>query len=328
MGIAIFAILVAIATSYMYEQRRKAWVASVKSAARALAVAENSWVYGEGSGGSVTYTNDLDDLYYVGYRWDESVVPHVALATAGTFCAQVQSRNDDSIVWHFSSQVGYIQEGPATAGDCGDALGAGSYAMPAQAARDGMTSTGVQVAWDPASAGGARQGSPYAAPVGDGSSSATSAGSTTSGTTTSGTTTSGTTGSGASGGGASAGGSGGDETGSGSAGGGNGASGNSDRSGDDGDRNGSGTASGGSGGTGTGGKAGSGGGGGTGGGGGKKAGCKKDGKNESDPDGDANGGADKPGGQGGEDKTDQDCNNGSGNDSDHEDDNNGGGNKS
>ena len=47
------------------------------------------------------------------------------------------------------------------------------------------------------------------------------------------------------------------------------------------------------------------------------------GKSGSDPDGDSNGGADKPNGSGGTDKADQDGNNGCGNDDDFEDDNNG-----
>jgi hypothetical protein len=47
------------------------------------------------------------------------------------------------------------------------------------------------------------------------------------------------------------------------------------------------------------------------------------GKAPSDPDGDANGGPDKPGLAGGVDTTDQDGNNGCGNDQDFEDDNNG-----
>ena len=47
------------------------------------------------------------------------------------------------------------------------------------------------------------------------------------------------------------------------------------------------------------------------------------GKSGSDPDGDSNGGADKPNGPGGTDKADQDGNNGCGNDDDFEDDNNG-----
>ena len=47
------------------------------------------------------------------------------------------------------------------------------------------------------------------------------------------------------------------------------------------------------------------------------------GKSQSDPDGDSNGGADKPGGSGGVDLADQDGNNGCGNDDDFEDDNNG-----
>ena len=47
------------------------------------------------------------------------------------------------------------------------------------------------------------------------------------------------------------------------------------------------------------------------------------GKSTSDPDGDTNGGADKPDGSGGFDPADQDGNNGCGNDDDFEDDNNG-----
>jgi hypothetical protein len=47
------------------------------------------------------------------------------------------------------------------------------------------------------------------------------------------------------------------------------------------------------------------------------------GRSASDPDGDENGGADKPGGPGGVDLDDQDGNNGCGNDDDFEDDNNG-----
>ena len=47
------------------------------------------------------------------------------------------------------------------------------------------------------------------------------------------------------------------------------------------------------------------------------------GKSGSDPDGDSNGGADKPNGSGGNDLADQDGNNGCGNDDDFEDDNNG-----
>ena len=47
------------------------------------------------------------------------------------------------------------------------------------------------------------------------------------------------------------------------------------------------------------------------------------GKSTSDPDGDTNGGADKPGGEGGLSTADQDGNNGCGNDQDFEDDNNG-----
>ncbi|MDP8976744.1 MAG: hypothetical protein M3N28_10360 [Actinomycetota bacterium] len=55
----------------------------------------------------------------------------------------------------------------------------------------------------------------------------------------------------------------------------------------------------------------------------EKGGSGNQDKSGSDPDGNKNGGADKPGGAGGVDKHDQDGNNGCGNDDDFEDDNNG-----
>ena len=55
----------------------------------------------------------------------------------------------------------------------------------------------------------------------------------------------------------------------------------------------------------------------------ENGGSGNQGKSESDPDGDENGGPDKPGGAGGDDLADQDGNNGCGNDDDFEDDNNG-----
>ena len=55
----------------------------------------------------------------------------------------------------------------------------------------------------------------------------------------------------------------------------------------------------------------------------ENGGSGNQGNSGSDPDGDSNGGADKPNGSGGTDKADQDGNNGCGNDDDFEDDNNG-----
>jgi hypothetical protein len=55
----------------------------------------------------------------------------------------------------------------------------------------------------------------------------------------------------------------------------------------------------------------------------ENGGSGNQGNSSSDPDGNDNGGADKPNGSGGTDKADQDGNNGCGNDDDFEDDNNG-----
>ena len=55
----------------------------------------------------------------------------------------------------------------------------------------------------------------------------------------------------------------------------------------------------------------------------ERGGSGNQGKSRSDPDGNSNGGVDRPGGSGGVDQHDQDGNNGCGNDDDFEDDNNG-----
>ena len=100
----ILSILLATASQYYLHQRRKAWDAQVRSSVRHMAGAQNNFLYGEGA---PSYTEDLDDLYLVGYRWsDRSVLPYVALATNQTFCIQVHSAHDPTIVWHFSSEVG------------------------------------------------------------------------------------------------------------------------------------------------------------------------------------------------------------------------------
>ena len=285
-AVTIISILLAISAQAYYQQRRKGWMAQVKSSVRNMAGAENSHVY---AGGFLSFAQDLDDLWEQGYRYStDSVIPHVALATSQNFCIQVNSAHDPTIVWHFSSEVGYPQEGPATASSCGDLEGAGTYVASGSGERDGITSSGIQIADpDPGVPGGAKTGGGDDDPTGTtgGSTTGTTGGSTTTDTSTSGGTSSvGTT----------------DPT--------------------------SGTTppdDGGSTGTGTGGGNNGGGNNGNGNGNGNS---NNDGpcKNQSDPDGDANGGADKPGGSGGTDQSDQDCNNGSGNDNDGEDDNNGG----
>lgn len=293
-AIVVLSILMATATQYYFHHRRKAWEAQVRASVRNMAGAENYYVYNEGS---PAYTKDLDNLYLAGYRWNESSVrPYVALATTQTFCIQVHSSHDPTIVWHFSSEVGHPESGPATPEDCGDPEVLGTYIAglpPASAGRDGVLSSpseGVSVAgmgWDESSGGDSSveegefdpDGGP-ATGTGDDDDDPTTTGSTPgygTGATTSGTvrgdTTGATTPTGCSRGG----------TGSGSS------SSTDHPSGKDRD-----TENGGSG---------------------------DQGSSGSDPDGDENGGADKTGEGGGANTTDQDNNNGSGNDTDFEDDN-------
>lgn len=314
-AIMILSILVATASNYYFHQRRKAWVAQVHSSLRHMAGAENHFLYGEGA---AAYTKDLDDLYFAGYRWDTgSVIPYVALATNTTFCVQVHSAHDPSIVWHFSSEVGRVQEGSARPAECGDPDGLGTYiagAPPASAARDGQLSSlamggsGTSVA--------ATDDESQAGRTGDGDSEEGSDdGSSTDGSG----WDSDDWGSGA-GTGLSVGMSG-DTS---SSGGSTGGFGTSDTtSGTDADPNTpSGTTPTCSGGT-TGGSSGTS---------NHPSGTDRDvenggsgdqGSSDSDPDGDENDGADKPGETGGANTGDQDGNNGSGNDTDFEDDNEG-----
>src|SRR5688500_1522314 len=139
----VLSILMATASQYYLHQRRKAWEAQVRASVRNMAGAENHFVFAEGA---PTFTKDLDDLYLVGYRWNErSVRPYVALATNQTYCIQVHSAHDPTIVWHFSSNVGHPQPGPATPADCGDPDVLGLYIAglpPESAGRDGVLSTG------------------------------------------------------------------------------------------------------------------------------------------------------------------------------------------
>ena len=310
-AMVVLSILMATASQYYLHQRRKGWEAQVRASVRNMAGAQNYFVYTEGGS---TFTHDLDDLYFVGYRWnDKSLRPYVALATPQTFCVQVHSANDPSIVWHFSSDVGHPRPGPATPIDCGDPEVMGLYlaGLPDEnVGRDGQlsgggASTGEWVASLP-------PGSTTSGPDGESSieegefgpggfgtggtgtggiDDSTTTGSTPSygtGDTTNGTgsgDTAGGTGSGATTGGSTSAGCTGGGTGSGSTTGINHPSGNSrDSEGD---------------------------------------GSGSQGSSGSDPDGDENGGADKPGEGGGANTGDQDGNNGSGNDTDFEDDNEG-----
>ena len=305
-GLVIVSILAAIATQYFLHQRRKGWVAQVRASTRNMAGAQNYFVFEEGASG---FTDDLDDLYMVGYRWDDlSVRPYVALATNQTYCLQVHSVHDPSIVWHFSSNTGYPQEGAATPSDCGDPQVLGTYIAglpPASAGRDGVPGVGTVASTD--GPGGAGSGS--GTPMGEGAGGSTGTG---------GTGTGGPTGtfdpgsSGAPGGPSDSG-----DPGTGSTGGSGGTTGSSGSG--TGTNGGSGSCDGGTGGGGSSGPN-------------HPSGKDRDtenggsgsqGNSGSDPDGDENEGSDKPGGGGGANSGDQDGNNGSGNDTDFEDDNQG-----
>ena len=318
-GVVIISILLATASQYYFHQRRKGWVAQVRASVRHMAGAQNYFVFAEGA---PAFTRDLDDLYLVGYRWDEgSVRPYVALATNQSYCLQVHSANDPTIVWHFSSNVGYPQEGPASPSDCGDPEVLGTYIAglpPETAGRDGDPSTlasgSTTLAYDPSiGAGGPRDGESseeegeFGGPGtgsstgGDGDPSdegatgtdpVSTTGSTpgygttdpTSGTVPNPTTTGSTTPPGSTSGSSTT-----ESCDGGTAGG--SSTGSNHPSGQDRD-----TENGGSG---------------------------TQGDSGSDPDGDDNGGSDKPGDGGGANSGDQDGNNGSGNDTDFEDDNRG-----
>ena len=334
-AMVVLSILMATASQYYLQHRRKAWEAQVRASVRNMAGAQNHFVYTEGGS---TFTHDLDDLYFTGYRWnDRSLRPYVALATTQTFCIQVSSANDPSIVWHFSSDIGHPQPGPATPTDCGDPEVLGLYiaGLPSEdVGRDGQLSgggvgTGEWVASLPPGS------SSSSSPDGESSIEEGEFGPGGSGTGT------GDPGTGGSGTGTGDTGSGGTGTGTGEGGTTTGSTpgyGTTDPTsgtvpGD--------TTGGSSGGT-TGGTTGGGSstegcsGGGTGSGSttgnnhpsGKDRSSEDDGSGSqgssgSDPDGDENGGADKPGEDGGANTGDQDGNNGSGNDTDFEDDNRG-----
>ena len=288
-GMMIVSILVATASHYFLHQRRKGWGAQVKASIRNMASAENSHVY---AGGAFNFSVDLDDLWAQGYRYDTAdVIPHVAVADRESFCIQVNSAHDPGIVSHFSSTVGYPQEGPATPESCGDLSGTGVYVTSGNGARDGVTTAGVRLASsDPGVPGieaSREEGSPPGSMTSGPPPGATTTAGTSSGTPTGTTTSTGgsTTTPGATGttgtvvtGGATPGATPGGTTSEGTT--------TDDPTG---------------------------------------PGAEDPCKHRHDPDGDSNGGVDAPGGSGGIDKADQDCNNGSGNDADGEDDNNAGG---
>ena len=331
-GIVIVSILMATAAQYFFHQRRKGWEAQVRASARHMAGAENYFVFSEGA---PAFTSDLDDLYLVGYRWDDtSVRPYVALATNQTYCVQVHSAYDPTIVWHFSSTVGYPQKGPATPADCGDPEVLGTYIAglpPTSAGRDGVPSdvaAGTTVASNGGSGGGSGvpgdiDGDGY--PDEDGTDPAGNGGGP--GTDGPGTDGSGTTGSGPSGGDPSSV----DGTTTGSVPG-YGTTDPTSGTVPGSDTTGTTSGTGGSGSTGTSGSCGGSTSGSSGSGSNHPSGKDRDNENGgsgsqgnsgSDPDGDENGGADKPGQGGGSNSGDQDGNNGSGNDTDFEDDNRG-----
>jgi prepilin-type N-terminal cleavage/methylation domain-containing protein len=122
----IIAILAAVGAQAFLAQRRKGWVAHVHSALRHMAAAENHHIYGGGDG----YTLDVAALVNTGFTFnDEYVEPLVLAADAGTFCIQMTSTRDPSIVWHFNSEVGKPQEGPGGPEECG--LGSGDGTLVA-----------------------------------------------------------------------------------------------------------------------------------------------------------------------------------------------------
>ncbi|MGH2808279.1 MAG: prepilin-type N-terminal cleavage/methylation domain-containing protein [Actinomycetota bacterium] len=292
--IVILTILAGIAVPVFYHQRKKGWVAHVHAALTHMARAENHHVYTAGVGG---FTLSVAELVETGFRFnDEYVEPLVLAADSGTFCIQMTSTKDPSIVWHFNSQTGHTQEGPGTDESCGVAPGTlvANLSDPNDDGRDdpetaGRTDTdgdGIpddedptpdgDPSGDPSSdpSGDPNGGDPNGDPDGGDPTPETSASPTPSNSPPPQTTNPCW-----------------DDPGG--CPGGNNGGGNSNTPGDGGGGNGPGD-----------------------------GGCRDD---RNDPDDDNNGGRDEIGGVGGNDP-DRDCNNGSGNDDDGEDDNNAGGN--
>ena len=328
-AIIIISILAVAATQVWFHQRRKAWVADVRATTRHMAEVENHYLYG----GAPAYTLELRDLKETGFRYSPGVVPEVAAADRESFCVEVYSNHDTSIVWHFSSATGYPVEGPASAASCGlnpllfiaasdgsggsTQSGSGTTVASAPAGTSTNTaggSSGSTTSNTGTSVAGATAGNPTGSGTGTSTGSTGTGGtpgggaSNGSGASTSGGTTSGGSGNGTNQGGSGSGGQGGNGGGT------SGTAGNPTSGGSGNGTGGTGTQAGNGNGNGN-----NGGGAGGGGNGHGDGGCRQD---RNDPDGNGNGGRDEIGGAGGR-GTDQDCNNGSGNDDDGEDDNNG-----
>ena len=141
----IISILAAAATQIWFHQRRKGWVAQVHAGVRHMAGAQNSWVY-EAEGNH--YTLNVSDLEDIGFNYTDDVKPAVVAADSQTFCIQVTSAHDPTIVWHYASEVGYPQEGPADEDECGVGAGSGALASvdtnpgPGDSARDNVGGPG------------------------------------------------------------------------------------------------------------------------------------------------------------------------------------------
>ena len=109
-SILVIAMLAAISQGCFLHQRRKGWASQVVSATKNLASLQEYWVNTEGR---IGYTDDLDFLVESGYTYSEKdVVPAIAAAGTHSFCLEVASAHDPSIVWHYDSSKGRPAEGP------------------------------------------------------------------------------------------------------------------------------------------------------------------------------------------------------------------------
>ncbi|HYI44803.1 MAG TPA: hypothetical protein VE174_04985, partial [Actinomycetota bacterium] len=109
-SILVIAILAAVSQGVYLHQRRKGWSSQVISATKNLASLQEYWVNTEGR---IGYTTDLNFLVESGYTYSsDDVVPVIAAAGTGSFCLEVASAHDPSIVWHYDSADGRPAEGP------------------------------------------------------------------------------------------------------------------------------------------------------------------------------------------------------------------------
>jgi prepilin-type N-terminal cleavage/methylation domain-containing protein len=111
-AILVIAILVTIAIPVHAHQRRKAWTAQVVVTVKHLANAQETWI---NQPGRWIYASSVDpDLTDLGFNYsDDNVLPAVTIATAVGYCLEVRSAHDSGIVWHFDSEVGRPEKGPA-----------------------------------------------------------------------------------------------------------------------------------------------------------------------------------------------------------------------